>query len=476
MRYSYTVPGWLKIITIPVLVVQILYSEPVRTIRSTNVPFVFDYTVFKSIPSDSQGLSRLSGRSQSVVDLYVFIIKNQLIYVRHGDGFMARFMVEVFLSDKTGAITLSKSYSDSIIVYSYKSTLSDGSPYVVMFEFTVPPGEYNVNLNLYDYVSKRSKTYQTSIIVRSFDECEIQLSGIVLRYPFVTFPKEGDLGEELKPWMCSVPNPTKQFGPYLNLNKVGVYFEVYGLHTELARSLLVEIKILSIRSQKKILSRDKENYKVISSFLRSVPITEKNLTISLDFSTDNLLPGKYFITINVWQKGLNNSLEQSTMFTVYQSPLSLKFKTFSDALDEIRYLTTKKEMKQLKNTPFSMQQKALLDFWASRDPTPGTLVNELMIEYYQRLEIANESFNKGLKAGWKTDRGRIFVLFGIPDEVINRDVISNPEISGWRRALASFEVWKYHNIGKNFIFIDKLGFGDYSLANPNGNDFIPVMF
>lgn len=476
MKISHTVPGWIKIIAIPVLVVQIIYSEPVRTMRSPNVPFLFDYTVFKSLPSDRQGLSDFSGRSQSIVDLYVFIIKNQLIYVRHGDGFMARFMVEVLLSNKTGTITLLKSYSDSVIVYSYKSTLSDGSPYIVWFEFTVPPGEYDINLNLYDYISRRSKTYQTSIIVRRFDESKIQLSGIVLRYPFVTFPKEGDLGEKLKPWMRSVPNPTKQFGPYLNLNKVGVYFEVYGLHTELAQSLLVEIKILSVGSQKKILYRDKENHQVISTFHRSLPINEKNLAVTLDFSTDNLFPGKYYIAIDVWQKGLNHSLEHSTMFTVYQSPLSLKFKTFSDALDEIRYLTTKKEMKQLKNTPLSLQQKALLDFWVSRDPTPGTLVNELMIEYYRRLEIANKFFNKRLKAGWKTDRGRIFVLFGIPDEVLNRNVISNPEVSEWRRTSASVEVWKYHNIGKNFIFVDKLGFGDYSLANLNGNDFILVMF
>ena len=62
-------------------------------------------------------------------------------------------------------------------------------------------------------------------------------------------------------------------------------------------------------------------------------------------------------------------------------------------------------------------------FWSRRDPTPGTAENELEEDFYRHIAEANRRFREGGAAqipGWRTDRGRIFIRLGPPDEVLSR--------------------------------------------------------
>ena len=101
-------------------------------------------------------------------------------------------------------------------------------------------------------------------------------------------------------------------------------------------------------------------------------------------------------------------------------------------------------------------------FWARRDPTPGTARNEAEQQFYARIEIANRKFREGGAAaipGWRTDRGRIFIRNGVPDEVLSR-----PQPASDR----PYEVWKY-TTGKprKYCFVDLTRFGNYVLVYTN---------
>lgn len=101
-------------------------------------------------------------------------------------------------------------------------------------------------------------------------------------------------------------------------------------------------------------------------------------------------------------------------------------------------------------------------FWARRDPTPGTARNEAEQQFYARIEIANRKFREGGAAaipGWRTDRGRIFIRNGAPDEVLSR-----PQPASDR----PYEVWKY-TAGKprKYCFVDVTRFGNYVLVYTN---------
>ncbi|MGH7341975.1 MAG: GWxTD domain-containing protein, partial [Candidatus Rokuibacteriota bacterium] len=99
----------------------------------------------------------------------------------------------------------------------------------------------------------------------------------------------------------------------------------------------------------------------------------------------------------------------------------------------------------------------LRQFWARRDPTPATSANEAQKDYYRLMALANLEFREGGAGdvpGWRTDRGRIFIRYGEPDEVLRRP----------QSPTRPYEVWKYtRGRPRKFVFLDETGFGHYQL-------------
>ncbi len=94
-------------------------------------------------------------------------------------------------------------------------------------------------------------------------------------------------------------------------------------------------------------------------------------------------------------------------------------------LDQIRYIITPQEEKIFKEMPPQDRGEFIADFWKRRDPTPDTDVNEFREQYYTRLAVADKAFQAGIP-GWKTDRGRIYILLGPPTDVIKKTMGDTP--------------------------------------------------
>jgi len=84
----------------------------------------------------------------------------------------------------------------------------------------------------------------------------------------------------------------------------------------------------------------------------------------------------------------------------------------------IRYIIRSDEAKAFKGLPDDVARLGFIEqFWARRDPTPGTLANEYRQTFWDRVRTANEQFRTTTTPGWKTDRGKIFILYGPPNDV-----------------------------------------------------------
>jgi GWxTD domain-containing protein len=81
------------------------------------------------------------------------------------------------------------------------------------------------------------------------------------------------------------------------------------------------------------------------------------------------------------------------------------------------YLATKNEKEAFKKLSFGEKQVFWDDFWQKRDSDRSTGWNEFKIQYFERVQHANRKFSVQPKAGWKTDRGRVWIVYGPPDEV-----------------------------------------------------------
>src|ERR1700746_2450398 len=92
-------------------------------------------------------------------------------------------------------------------------------------------------------------------------------------------------------------------------------------------------------------------------------------------------------------------------------------KAYKDWLDkDVTYIITDEERRAFKKLANDDERERFIEeFWRRRDPDPDTDENEYREEYYERIAYANEHFASGIP-GWKTDRGRIYIMYGKPDE------------------------------------------------------------
>jgi GWxTD domain-containing protein len=122
------------------------------------------------------------------------------------------------------------------------------------------------------------------------------------------------------------------------------------------------------------------------------------------------------------------------------------------------YLMTSDETGIFPSLTVQGKRSFLRQFWAKRDPTPGTPRNEEQEHFYARIAEANRRYREGGAAeipGWRTDRGRIFIKHGPPSEILKR-----PQAG----STLPYEAWKYsRDRALKYVFMDLTQFGNYAL-------------
>src|SRR5580704_5249165 len=153
-------------------------------------------------------------------------------------------------------------------------------------------------------------------------------------------------------------------------------------------------------------------------------------------------------------------------------------KSYKKWLDEdVIWIITDEERKAFKLLSNDEERDQFIEaFWQRRDPTPDTVENEFKEEHYRRMEYANEHYAAGIP-GWKTDRGRIYIMYGPPDENDSHPsggTYDRPiEEGGGQTSTFPFEDWRYRyleGIGQEVIieFVDTCMCGDYHMTIDRG--------
>jgi GWxTD domain-containing protein len=141
--------------------------------------------------------------------------------------------------------------------------------------------------------------------------------------------------------------------------------------------------------------------------------------------------------------------------------------------EDVVYIITDQEKQAFKQLSNDEERDNFIEaFWQRRDPTPDTEENEYKEEHYRRIAYANEHFAAGIP-GWKTDRGRIYIMYGPPDENDSHPsggTYERPmEEGGGETSTFPFEDWRYRyleGIGQEVIieFVDTCMCGDYHMT------------
>jgi GWxTD domain-containing protein len=147
---------------------------------------------------------------------------------------------------------------------------------------------------------------------------------------------------------------------------------------------------------------------------------------------------------------------------------------------DVAYIITPEERRAYKALQTDEERENFIEnFWRRRDPDPDTEENEYRDQYFERIAYANEHYASGIP-GWKTDRGRIYIQWGKPDEIDSHPsggAYNRPDYEGGgETSTYPFETWFYRHLdnvgdGIEIEFVDPTGTGEYHIArNANEKD------
>lgn len=123
------------------------------------------------------------------------------------------------------------------------------------------------------------------------------------------------------------------------------------------------------------------------------------------------------------------------------------------AIDMLRFIVSNEKLNEINSGSDTRREQKFREFWSERDPTQNTEFNELMTEYYKRIDYSYNEFSSLQVPGFNTDQGRAYILYGPPDQIDRRMPTNAP----------TREIWEYPN--KTLIFEATTGFGDFKLIS-----------
>ncbi|MFQ5799347.1 MAG: GWxTD domain-containing protein, partial [Bacteroidota bacterium] len=266
------------------------------------------------------------------------------------------------------------------------------------------------------------------------------------------------------------PNPWGLYGVTMPI--IFYYAEVYNLLRGIQSENYTVRTAVYDAFGNEVLSRDRRKPRVNES---SVEVGTVNV--------GSLKQGRYTLVFSVIDSAAETTTSSMKRFFVY-NPGSVEEETPATAGGDVlaseyammnesqidlefsqsRYIQSDVERDQYKALQgVEAKRKFVYEFWLRRDLDPTTLVNEAKREYFARLSYANENFRSSFREGWKTDRGRVYIVYGPPDEYDRHpsEVDTRP-----------YELWYYYNIqgGVEFVFADRMGFRDYELLHSTHRD------
>jgi GWxTD domain-containing protein len=367
------------------------------------------------------GLSEpLADKENIKISVHVKIPHTELQFIRSGDEYLARYEVAVNLADQDNERISGEIWSDSLRLTEYKESRNSTNTIVTVKTFKVPASELTINVRVTDLYTKKSHVLSSGIDQSLMYSGALSLGNIMIL--------ENGTSDKSKLLM------NESFYEIIDTLR----FNVRLLGDNFPFKLNYELKV---RDEIKVNeTRLVDHAAPIDSLLNFVvPLTD------MHYSNYTL-----FLTA---EDSEGNKAATKVNFRVRIRGVNFDVENMDEAVKQLIYLASDRQIKEMMiGSEIEKTEKFKL-FWEALDPTPGTIDNELMEEYYRRIAFSLEAFTV-IQEGWKTDRGMIYILFGPPDEI---------QRGPFELDRKPYQVWQYYHLGKNFVFKDQTGFGDYKL-------------
>jgi len=373
------------------------------------------------------------------------------------EGADGRYRIAVVVKDSAGLQLVAQDWSQRVPARLLKAP---GASLPEHFAFAARPGRYTVDVSVTDSASGRVSHQQ--LRVEAFAEAP-RASDLLLGTGLRALGDGGDTtlrADEIRKGGVVVETSGE---PVLTPQaaKLGYYLEVY---RQQADTMTITVRVM-----------DTAGAVVVTAARLTVVVGAGGGSTEGTVDLSGLPPGRYRLEVQAAGRagggadtvsrraafGVTGFQTLATAAAVAQ-PLDLFDRMAEGQLDELYgpliYLMSAGEQGVYSSLSVDGKRSWLRQFWAKRDPSLGTPENEARERFYSAIRDANRRFGEGGASrvpGWRTDRGRIYVKYGAPDEVLERR-------SGG--STYPYEVWKYTRVrALKYVFMDLTRFGNYTL-------------
>ncbi|MBN2105113.1 GWxTD domain-containing protein [bacterium] len=359
--------------------------------------------------------------------LYIKLSNASLQFVKSDTLFRGKYELSVAVqNDKE--ISDSKIIRRELLADSFHETRDPSKIVREFIDFQMPPGEYEVIMELYDLEIKKPFRKKENLSVPDFRNESIGSTDI-----FFLSELTRDVLDNLKPLM-----------PPVRLVE--------------DTSFYARIDLFSSQEQNITIFASVRNHLEKPVFHDTLHIQMKGRRQPVFFNLGHRMSfGQYTLHLHLVSGKHEKNLQAKYYIRWYGHPESIS--DMQSAIGPLYYIMNNKAWNEL-NAADNEEKKQILDtFWKERDPTPKTALNELEEEFFRRVSFANQHFSvyKGSLPGWRTDRGRTYILYGPPTDV---------DVPPFRpETRERYEIWIYQNLQRRFIFFNKYGDGDYQLIS-----------
>lgn len=347
-----------------------------------------------------------------------------LAFAREADNrFRANYTIGITLS-RDAVVVASTRSAEQLLVGSYRETTRTDESVIHQEILDVAPGRYTLTIALRDEGSQRTAQEQITINV----------------------PRLGD-GSLSTPMPIAevTPRTTRDSLPFVLLNPAGVavagrdsilpvYLESYGDTTAPVRLL--------IRSERgRVMWNDTVRVMprgAIRSGVVEVPVARLGIGVAqLTFVRDG-------------------GADSSSAYVFVGFGGDLPVATYDEMLNYLRWFAQPHRIQKLRDASEETRPVAWAEFIKETDDQPDTPMHELLREYFGRLIRANGRFREEATPGWRSDRGRVFVTLGEPDQLLE------PQVTDFSRGRQ--QLWDYRALNMQLVFYDQTGTGRWRLT------------
>lgn len=341
-----------------------------------------------------------------------------------------------------------------------------GKTLVGLRKYFLKPGAYDLKIIAVDINDKqRVDSLRFPINISLFPTDREAISDPEICSSIKQIPKD-DKNIFYKNTLEVIPNASLIFGPGLPI--LYYYIEGYNLlQNNASEEYILRTSVLDAAG-KEIITHEKNKKRVNNSSVEVGTINTTSLkggTYTLKISINDTVRRTAAVATKrffIYKPGQIDSLQTLSSGGMVSSEYALM--TDNDIKDEyesLSYIITDGEKKQFeKLSELDAKRKFLYDFWKRRDTEPSTAINEFKEEFMRRVTYVKQTYTSAFRKGWKTDRGRVYIVYGPPDDIERYPSSYDSE---------PYEIWNYNSLqnGVVFVFIDRTGQGDYRLAHSN---------